>query len=93
MYLVVRRYEKASPLFDLLLQREEEVKQVISGVQGLVAYYFATTNDGGLTVTVCETEEGTRETTRLAAEWVNKNAPGLSSGPPEVHEGDVIFSF
>jgi hypothetical protein len=57
MYAVVRTYtgQGASELFDLLGQREEDVKALLSGVSGFVNYAAVRTDDGGVTVTVCET--------------------------------------
>jgi hypothetical protein len=92
MYAVVRRYSGASRLFDLLAQRQDEVKGIISGVPGFVAYYAVRSGDGGTTITVCQDQAGTQESTRRAAEWVAQNASGLASGAPEVSEGDVIIN-
>ena len=50
MYVVIRSYSGgASELFDLLAQREEEVKELISGVPGFVSYAAFPTDDGGRT--------------------------------------------
>ena len=72
MYAVVRTYsgKGASELFDLLGQREEDVKALISGVPGFVSYVAVRGGAGGATVTVCEDKEGTEESSRRAAAWV-----------------------
>ena len=66
MYVVVRSYsgQGASELFDLLGQREEDVKELISGVPGFVRYAAFRSGDGGMTVTICEDKEGTDESSR-----------------------------
>src|SRR5919198_699360 len=50
MYVVVRSYsgQGASELFDLLGQREEDVKELISGVPGFVRYAAFRSGDGGM---------------------------------------------
>ena len=94
MYAVVRTYsgQGAAELFDLLGQREEDVKALITGVPGFVSYTAVRSGDGGVTVTVCEDKAGTDESSRRAAEWVKENlsAPG---GPPVITQGETVLQF
>lgn len=94
MHAVVRSYsgQGASELFDLIEQRGEEVKALINGVSGFVSYTASRTAEGGVTVTVCEDETGTDESSRIAAEWVKENSPGTIS-PPSITEGDTVLHF
>jgi hypothetical protein len=94
MYAVVRTYsgQGASELFDLLGQREEDVKELISGVPGFVTYAAFRSGDGGATVTVCEDKAGTDESSRRAAEWVKENV-GATTDPPAITEGDTVLQF
>jgi hypothetical protein len=94
MYAVVRTYsgQGASELFDLLGQREEDVKALISGVPGFVNYAAFRSGDGGVTVTVCEDKAGTDESSRRAAEWVKENV-GATADPPAITEGDTVLQF
>ena len=66
MYAAVRSYsgQGASELFDVLGQREEDVKSLISGVPGFVSYVAFRSGDGGMTVTICEDKAGTDESSR-----------------------------
>jgi heme-degrading monooxygenase HmoA len=93
MHVVVRRYQGASPLFDELARRQADVEQLLRGVPGFVAYYLARTQDGGVTVTVCDDRAGTQESTRRAADWVRQNVPAAVGNPPEVTEGEVLYQF
>jgi hypothetical protein len=63
MYVVIRSYsgQGGSDLMDLLEQREEDVKELISGVPGFVSYAAFRTEDGGRTVTACQDKAGTDE--------------------------------
>ena len=94
MYAVVRTYSGAgaSELFDLLGQREEDVKALITGVPGFVTYAAVRSGDGGVTVTVCEDKAGTDESSRRAAEWVKENV-GATADPPTITEGDTVLQF
>jgi hypothetical protein len=94
MYVVVRTYsgQGASELFDLLGQREEDVKALITGVPGFVSYAAVRSADGGVTVTVCEDKAGTDESSRRAAEWVKENV-SASADPPTIIEGDTLLQF
>jgi hypothetical protein len=94
MYAVVRRYTDATELSDALVQHLEEIKATLSTVPGFKAYHALRTADGGLvTMTVCEDQAGTQESSRRAAEWVRNNLAGLSLAPPEITEGEAFLSF
>jgi hypothetical protein len=94
MYAVVRTYsgQGASELFDLLGQREEDVKALITGVPGFVSYAAVRSGDGGTTVTVCEDQAGTDESSRRAAEWVKENL-GATATQPVISEGNTVLHF
>ena len=94
MYMVVRSYSGpgASELFDLIEERQGEVKDLISGVPGFVSYAAVRSGDGGVTVTTCEDREGTDESSRVAAGWVQENA-GAPVGAPEMTEGTPFRQF
>jgi hypothetical protein len=95
MYVVVRSYspgQGASELFDLLGQREEDVKGLIGGVPGFVSYAAFRSGDGGMTVTVCQDKTGTDESSRRAAEWVKENV-STTGNPPVITEGNTVLHF
>jgi hypothetical protein len=94
MYAVVRTYSGrgAPQLLDLLGQREEDVKALISGVPGFVSYAAVRSGDGGVTVTVCEDKAGTDESSRRAAEWVKENV-SATANPPAIAEGNTVLQF
>jgi hypothetical protein len=94
MYVVVRRYSGAAALVDAMVPRSQEVRDLISAVPGFKAYYAVDAGDGRVvTVTVCDTKEGTDESIRRAADWVGKNVSGASIGPPEISEGEAYIDF
>jgi hypothetical protein len=94
MFVVVRSYsgQGASELFDLLGQRQDEVKDLIGGVPGFVSYAAFRSDDGGMTVTVCQDKDGTDESSRRAAEWVKENV-STSITPPAITEGNTVLHF
>ena len=94
MYVVVRSYsgQGASELFDLIGQREEEVRELISGVPGFISYAAFRSGDGGITVTACEDKAGTDESSKRAAGWVEENVSG-SVASPEITEGSTVVQF
>ena len=89
MHGVVRRYRGASALADAMASRSQEVRHIIGGVPGFVAYYAVRSGDEVATITVCEDRAGTQESRRRAAEWVRQNVPGAAV-TPEVVEGEVV---
>ncbi len=94
MFVVVRSYtgEDASEVFDLIEERSDEVKDLISDVPGFVSYVAFRTGDGGTAVTVCEDEEGADKSTSVAAKWVLEN---VSTTPPVPHveKGTTVARF
>ena len=95
MYVGVRSYSGpgASELFDLLGQREQDVKDLIGGVPGFASYAaFRSGGDSGMTVTVCQDKAGTDESSRRAAEWVRENV-SVTVDPPTVSEGGTVLHF
>jgi hypothetical protein len=94
MFVIVRSYsgQGAQELFDLLGQRQEEVKDLIGGVPGFVSYAAFRSGDGGVTVTVCQDKAGTDESSRRAAEWVKENVT-TDVSPPAITEGNTVLNF
>jgi hypothetical protein len=94
MYAVVRTYSGpgASEIFDVIEQREEDVKALITGVPGFVNYAAVRSGDGGVTVTVCEDKAGTDESSRRAAEFVKENVSATANAPA-ITEGNTILQF
>jgi hypothetical protein len=93
MYVVVRTWANAGALADAMVQKQQEVTDIIGGVPGFVAYYATRTGDTLTTVTVCDSQAGTQESTRRAGEWVRKNVSGASIGAPQVAEGETFIQF
>ena len=95
MYATVRSYSGhgASELFDVLGQREEDVKSLISGVPGFISYAAFRSGDGGMTVTICQDKVGTDESSRRAAKWVKENVSTTGSPPVVITEGTTVLLF
>ena len=94
MYVVVRSYsgQGASELFDLLGQRQEDVKNLIGGVPGFVSYAAFPSGDGGTTVTICQDKAGTDESSKRAAAWVKENV-STTVDAPVITEGSTVLEF
>jgi hypothetical protein len=54
-------------------------------------YTMIRTADGATTMTVCQDKAGTDESSRLAREWIGKNAGDLGVSPPSVVKGTAIL--
>jgi hypothetical protein len=94
IYTVVRNYsgQGASELFELIGQREQDVKSLIGGVPGFVSYAAFRSGDGGITVTTSQDKAGADESSRRAAEWVKENA-STTGNPPVITEGSTVLCF
>lgn len=93
MYVVVRSWTNASALADAMQERQQEVEDLIGGVPGFVAYYATRAGDSVTTVTVCESQAGTQESTRRAGEWVKNNLADANLGAPHITEGETFLDI
>jgi hypothetical protein len=93
MYATVRSYTNAPALTDALLEHQDEIRGLLTGIDGFRAYYLVRSGDGATTVSVYDDKAGADESTRLAASWVAENLGDLGVAPPQVTGGDVPFSI
>ena len=93
MQIVIRKYEGegAKELFKLLEERSDEIKGIIESVSGLISYTLAHTEEGGITVTICEDQEGIEKSIELARNWIMENAADLGVSAPEVSVGNAVI--
>lgn len=89
MYTTVRRYTANPGLAGKFASRGDEIKKVIQGVPGLIAYYLVGTADGAIAITVCDDKSGAEKSNQIAADWIKANMPTIVTKPPEVYAGDV----
>jgi len=92
MYVTIRSYA-GHELADALLANESEVKEVIRGVDGVKGYYVVRTEDGTVSVTVCDGQASAEETNREAANWVRENLGGSPGGAVQISGGEVVLSL
>lgn len=92
MHAVIRSYSGsgAKELFELMETRKDEVESVIGVVTGFVSYTAVQTDDGGISVTICQDKTGTDESVEAARDWIAENAADLDTAAPSVSEGSVI---
>lgn len=93
MHAVIRAYSGNSELADVLVERADEVREVIGGVEGFKAYYVLKLAEGTSTVGVFETRDGAEESSRAAAAWLAEAVPDLNVQAPYVTGGEVVLSF
>jgi hypothetical protein len=56
-----------------------------------MSYTLVRSGDGGVSITVCREKAGAQDSVRIAKEWLEKNAPGISTNSPQLIEGAVII--
>ena len=93
MYAVIRAYQGNSELANALAEREEEVRQLISGISGFKAYYLLKLSEGTSTVSIFDDQAGAEESSRVAAAWLAENLPDLKVAAPYITAGDVLLAF
>ncbi|MDX6522476.1 MAG: hypothetical protein QOF08_3081 [Gaiellales bacterium] len=89
MHGTIRHYA-SSELADQLAARSDEVESLMSNVPGLRSYHLIRTEDGCASVTVCDDQAGTDESTRIAGNWIRENLPNLAPTAPDISSGEVI---
>src|SRR5262249_11534379 len=95
MHAVMRSYsgKGTKALFDLLVKNKGEVESLIRGVKGFVSYSLVRTTRGGFSVSVYEDKAGADESSRVAREWITKNASKTGVARPMISEGTVIVQL
>ena len=93
MHAVIRAYPGNSELADALVQHEDDVRQVIGGINGFKGYYVLKLAEGTSTVSVFDDEQGAEESSRAAAAWLKENLPDLKVEAPYVTSGEVVLGF
>jgi hypothetical protein len=92
MHATMRYYAGNTGLADQLAARSDEIRTVISAVPGFHAYYLVQLDDATVSITVCDDEAGTAESTRVAGEWLRENMPDVGGSAPMVSSGAVVLS-
>ncbi len=92
MYVTIRAYQGNTELADALGARQDEVRDVISGIDGFRAYYLIKLAEGTTSVSVFDSQAGADASTEAAAAWVAENLPDLQS-TPYVTAGETVVTF
>jgi hypothetical protein len=93
MYAVIRAYTGNSDLADTLSEHEEDIRQLIGGINGFKAYYLLKLAEGTSTISIFEDQAGADESSRAAAAWLAENLPDLNVAAPYVTAGNVLVGF
>lgn len=93
MYIVIRTWSNAGAVAEAMLQKRQEIMNILGGVPGFVAYFATSSGDLLTTVTVCSSQAGTQESTDLARQWIKENVPGAVLAAPHVTEGETFLQF
>ncbi len=94
MHATVRSYASDGGLVDALVAKKDEVRALLTGIEGFRAYYVLRTADGGaVSISVYDDASGTDASNAAAAGWVRDNLPGLAAAPPQTEAGEVALSF
>ena len=92
MYATVRRYTGNPGLAEKFAARRKDIESVIRSAPGFIAYYMVKTQEGAVTVTVCEDKGGAEKSNQIAADWIKQNMTDVSIRPPEISAGDVVIT-
>jgi len=93
MYATIRNYSGDSGLADALVENQDQVRSLLTGIHGFKAYYLIKTADGCASISVFDGEAGAIESTSVAGGWVRENLPEHAGTPPQVTSGEVVIDF
>lgn len=93
MFASIRKYSGAPLMVDELVKRQDEIKSFLRPLSGFHAYYLLKTNDGAVSLTLCENKNGMEESNRAEATWLKDKLPTLATRTPEITSGEVRISF
>jgi hypothetical protein len=89
MFASIRKYNGAPLMVDELVKKQDDIKSVLRPVQGFHAYYLLKTNDGAVSMTVCENQAGVDESNRVEASWLKDKLPTFATRAPEITSGEL----
>ncbi|MFF0288149.1 hypothetical protein [Streptomyces sp. NPDC005262] len=91
MYAVVRRYEGVTDPAEAGRQVNEGFLPLLRQVQGFVAYYWVDAGGGVMiSMSVFQDQDGAKESTIRAGEFVRDRLASLLPSPPQVTAGEVV---
>jgi hypothetical protein len=97
MFVTIRRYSPKNGAINKasleLLRRQlhDEFLPIVQQIPGFRGYYVVNIDNRELmTLSLCETAEGSAESTRCAADYTLRNPLVYELGRPEVTEGEVL---
>jgi hypothetical protein len=97
MFVTIRRYSPKNGAINRasleLLRRQihDEFLPIVQQVSGFRGYYVVNVDNRELmTLSLCDTAEGSAESTRCAAEYTLRNPLVYELGRPEVTEGEIL---
>jgi hypothetical protein len=94
MHVTTRHYAGNGELVDALVERQDDVRNLITGIDGFNAYYLVRTGDGAaMTVSVFDDAAGGVESVAVARDWIAENLPDMNVSPPTVTAGDAVLTF
>ena len=93
MHVVIRRWSQGAALAEALLAREAEVQEILTSVPGFIAYYALRDGDSVSTISVCDDQAGTTESTQRAGAWVREHLSHIAMAPPEITAGETFLQF
>jgi hypothetical protein len=91
MHATFRWYPDPS-LADELAGHADAIRALIGEIPGFQAYYLVRTDQGTVSVTVCDDEDGTAASSRVAADFIRTNLPDLEIAAPNASSGEVVIS-
>jgi hypothetical protein len=89
MFASIRKYSGAPTLIQELVKKQDDIKSLFSAIRGFHAYYLLKTNDGAVSMTVCEDRAGAEESNRVASTWIKDKLPTFATRSPEITTGEV----
>jgi len=81
MYATIRAYQGNRELANALVERQDDVRRLISEIDGFKAYYLLSIDEGTATVSVFDSKEGVEASTAAAAAWLADNLPDMAASP------------
>ena len=93
MYASGRTYAGRQYLADTLAEHEDEIPQLIGGINGFKAYYVVKGGDAMTSVSVFDDQAGAEESNRAAAAWLAENLPDAGVASPQMTAGESVIRF
>jgi hypothetical protein len=93
LYASIRTYDGNPELADQLGGYRGDIEQLLGSIPGFRHWVCVRTDNGTVTVTVCDDKAGVEESITRAGNWLKEHASDVTFTTPEIANGEITMEL